>query len=264
MIRTLLAVSFCISAVLANYRDNYQTLYDDVVNASESAIFARPVLEDATTMIVNIELSLYGITDVDDKSGQMASSGWVGYSWMNEYMTWDPENYGGIEELRLPASVMWTPDIYLFNDANGDFKAKVMDNQLPVFVTSDGSAHWIVPAKFQTLCDFAEPISGPFNCSLIFGSWTHDANHIDLQFERANVDLSNFKGNTKWELVQAPAERHSKMYECCPEPYIDITYTLNIARRSHDTPEEQNASSETSEEEEEEEYMKKNIVKMTI
>ena len=38
-----------------------------------------------------------GIQDVDDKSGQMASSGWVGYSWMNEYMTWDPENYGGIE-----------------------------------------------------------------------------------------------------------------------------------------------------------------------
>ena len=37
------------------------------------------------------------IQDVDAKSGQMASSGWVGYSWMNEYMTWDPEHYGGIE-----------------------------------------------------------------------------------------------------------------------------------------------------------------------
>ena len=45
-------------------------------------------------------------------------------------------------------------------------------------------------------------------------------------------------GSRQWEIrdstrfLDVPAERHMNMYECCPEPYLDITYTLKIRRRT--------------------------------
>jgi hypothetical protein len=29
-----------------------------------------------------------------------------------------------------------------------------------------------------------------------------------------------------------PAERHEVFYECCPDPYLDITFTIKIRRRT--------------------------------
>ena len=42
------------------------------------------------------------------------------------------------------------------------------------------------------------------------------------------VDTSTYMPHLEWILVEAPAERHSRLYECCPEPYIDITYSLKL------------------------------------
>ena len=29
-----------------------------------------------------------------------------------------------------------------------------------------------------------------------------------------------------------PGKRNSIVYDCCPEPYVDITFTINIRRRT--------------------------------
>jgi hypothetical protein len=29
-----------------------------------------------------------------------------------------------------------------------------------------------------------------------------------------------------------PGERHEVYYDCCPEPYVDITFTIHIRRRT--------------------------------
>ena len=43
------------------------------------------------------ELYLVNIQDVDDEKGMMKSSGWVGFSWMDEYARWNPAEFGGIK-----------------------------------------------------------------------------------------------------------------------------------------------------------------------
>ena len=35
--------------------------------------------------------------------------------WMDEFMQWDPEEFGGVAKIRLPGESIWTPDIILFN-----------------------------------------------------------------------------------------------------------------------------------------------------
>ena len=33
-------------------------------------------------------------------------------------------------------------------------------------------------------------------------------------------------------ISEVPAKRNEVIYECCPEPYLDITYTIKMRRRT--------------------------------
>ena len=54
---------------------------------------------------------------------------------------------------------------------------------------------------------------------------------LALQYETGG-DLSNFMANGEWSLLGMPGVRNSVVYDCCPEPYVDITFTINIRRRT--------------------------------
>ena len=74
---------------------------------------------------------------------------------------------------------------------------------------------------------------------------------LKLQYETGG-DLSNFMENGEWSLIGLekniaiiwtsfersfllsgmPGKRNSIVYECCPEPYVDITFTINMRRRT--------------------------------
>ena len=44
--------------------------------------------------------------------------------------------------------------------------------------------------------------------------------------------LRDYQDNGEWQLISASSMRNVEYYECCPEPYIDITVFINIRRRT--------------------------------
>ena len=38
---------------------------------------------------------------------------WLRMSWKNEFLTWDPDDWGGVTETRANMDQVWTPDIFL-------------------------------------------------------------------------------------------------------------------------------------------------------
>ncbi|MBN3287883.1 ACHA7 protein, partial [Polyodon spathula] len=67
-------------------------------------------------------------------------------------------------------------------------------------------------------------------CDLKFGSWTHNGWLLDLQM--LEVDISTYIPNGEWDLVGVPAKRNELYYECCKEPYPDVTFTVTMRRRT--------------------------------
>lgn len=45
-------------------------------------------------------------------------------------------------------------------------------------------------------------------------------------------DISTFITNGEWDLIGVPSNRTVEYYTCCPEPYVDITFTIHIRRRT--------------------------------
>lgn len=44
------------------------------------------------------------------------------------------------------------------------------------------------------------------------------------------ADTKKFVSNGEWQLIAFPAKRNVIYYVCCPEPYPDVTFTLQIQR----------------------------------
>ena len=68
-----------------------------------------------------------------------------------------------------------------------------------------------------------------------FGSWTYDGFRLDLVSEgdakKCNGDIKKFIRHGEWDLISMPCSRNELFYECCPAPYPDITYTMDLRRR---------------------------------
>jgi len=240
MIRSVLIVFALVAGGLGTDDEPYlhamSRLLDIIQNRTvhssmEPRPMARPVINASTTMEIDIEFSLQSVQGLDEKTGVLTSSAWVELSWVNEYYVWEPEYFGGIENIRMSPSKVWVPDIYVFNDASGEYNARLEANNVAVLISSTGRNFWYTPVSIKSLCDMPESDVKQVNCSIVLGSWTHHAGLIDLQPTGVSADLSKFSGNSMWELIRVPAKRHAQVYECCPEPYIDVTYTLELARR---------------------------------
>lgn len=103
-------------------------------------------------------------------------------------------------------------------------------------VSSDGDVTWLPQAVFKSQCN-VDVGSFPFDkqtCRLKFGSWTYNGNQLDLLFKggKENFTLADYTESNVWEVLSVPARRNIFKYQCCPEPYIDLTFTLVIRRRA--------------------------------
>jgi len=56
---------------------------------------------------------------------------------------------------------------------------------------------------------------------------------LDLQLQsEEGGDLSDFVKNGEWDLIGCPGKRNAIYYQCCPEPYVDVTFEIVIRRRT--------------------------------
>jgi len=105
-------------------------------------------------------------------------------------------------------------------------------------VNGNGTVLWIPPTKFVSYCDlnlrkWPRDIQ---NCSIILGSWTYNAEEIDIQIGKDQEEIKTpaelTKKDMEWELLSADAKWRSKKYECCKELYTSVIYEFVMQRRS--------------------------------
>uniref|UniRef100_A0A8C1SSE4 Neuronal acetylcholine receptor subunit alpha-7 n=1 Tax=Cyprinus carpio TaxID=7962 RepID=A0A8C1SSE4_CYPCA len=178
----------------------------------------RPVANDSLPLTVFLSMSLIQIMDVDEKNQVLTSNIWLNMHWYDHYLQWNQSEYPGVKNLRFTTDQVWTPDLLLYNryiKAPWHFEA----------VHSSGSI-------FMSTCN-VDVRWFPFDiqkCELKFGSWTFDGWLLDLQMNEA--DISGFMPNGEWDLVGVPGTRNELYYDCCKEPYPDVTFVVTIRRRT--------------------------------
>ena len=50
----------------------------------------------------------------------------------------------------------------------------------------------------------------------------NQSNNESSDHVEQGIDLTEYYINVEWDILRVPAERHVKVYACCPEPYPGI------------------------------------------
>lgn len=111
--------------------------------------------------------------------------------WVDDNLRWNESEYGNIADIRVPPSLIWAPDILMYNSASETFDGTYPTN---VVVTSGGVCTYIPPGMdisvfliiyvgsvfvegiFKSTCQI-DITWFPFDdqdCEMKFGSWTYN------------------------------------------------------------------------------------------
>ncbi|CAM1330534.1 nAChRa1 (predicted) [Pycnogonum litorale] len=234
----LLMCFLILSCDLYTCNNDAKRLYETLLSGHTSIV--RPVGNNSERLTIKLALKLAQLIDVNLKSQIMTTNVWVEQEWTDNKLIWSPEEYGGVTKLYVPAELIWLPDIVLYNNADGDYAVTIMTKAVLHY---NGRVEWKPPAIYKSSCEINVEYF-PFDqqtCHMKFGSWSYDGLKVDLvhkhSINRSNIvdlgtDLSEFYRSVEWEIMGVPARRTEMFYVCCEYPYIDITFSITVRRKT--------------------------------
>ncbi|XP_039254706.2 uncharacterized protein LOC120331651 isoform X1 [Styela clava] len=175
-----------------------------------------PVLDYRKSVEVKVDMTYRQVLDLDEKNQVLKSLIWYRQYWRDEHITWKPEDYDGVDELWIPSSSVWRPDIAVYEEVG----ARDLSPRLPfIKLTSEGDIEYAEPSILETSCS-VDTAFFPFDsqlCSMTFVSWTQPVTRIDLSAKRDSglIDLDSplyFIDSGEWVLQKFGVRKQISIY----------------------------------------------------
>ncbi|XP_039908412.1 acetylcholine receptor subunit delta isoform X2 [Simochromis diagramma] len=152
----------------------------------------RPVEKQQDVVDVNLALTLSNLISLKEVDETLLTNVWLEITWTDYRLTWNSTEFGGIEILRLPPSMVWLPEIVLENNSL-TYNAKEIRMLLKeeyAGEVANYTVEWVV------------------------------------------IDPASFTENGEWEIVHRPAKRNIyKHIPMDSNKHQDITFYLIIKRK---------------------------------
>ncbi|XP_054766018.1 neuronal acetylcholine receptor subunit alpha-10-like [Lytechinus pictus] len=190
----------------------------------------RPVKNASTVVNVQFILFFNQVLDMDERVQMLTSATWLTIIWEDEYLMWDPEDYGGVKKIKVQSDRLWLPDIFYYNSALVQHQPFLKGTIIKV--KYNGEIMWAAPVNFKGHCKINVRYF-PFDkqsCEMKFGPWQHDGTELELQ---GQGDTSVFISNGEWDMKGLTWVNNVEYYPDDPGvPYTDVTFTVYFQRRS--------------------------------
>jgi len=182
---------------------------------------------------LSIGMSVIHISELDERTDTLTANLWLKLVWSDPRMKWDQKDHQQTV-LRLPAALVWKPDIGLLNGVGTGEIDFFKETQ--VLAYPDGKMLWVPPGNVRAICS-ADIRNYPYDshaCSLEFGSWSHDAKRISLKpySDTGAPDMSDAWLNSMWDFSDISGAVQRKQSTCCDEPFDTIKFNIRLTRRS--------------------------------
>jgi hypothetical protein len=205
--------------------------------------FITPQMDGDKPVNVSAGLSVASM-DMDDQ-GILNCVIWFLGSWQDDRLAWDPQDYCGKKEMRIPAKMLWIPDLEFYNalDYGGGYFSNSFlrrRNHLAI-VTSTGMVLYMPPTKLRIRCyeyAYENWPWGDYNCNIKLGPWTHTGQQFDLNpyGDIKYLDMEDLspliftEGSFEYEPLEI------NLYECCPEKYVSLNWHFKVKTMWRFTP----------------------------
>ncbi|KAL4222797.1 Neuronal acetylcholine receptor subunit alpha-7 [Mactra antiquata] len=177
------------SALLANYSRN-----------------VKPKLNQTEPLQVFLEFQLLGIIEFDEVLEKLSVIAVTFLYWRDELMTWNPEDYGGLDVFYIESQKVWTPNLVLVNTVKDIKKIGFDDDWLIVKYLHNGSARYLPGGILSAKCD-VDMTFFPWDkhvCPLQFSTWDYE--YMKITPISDQLFLEFYKPSGTWNLVSTDFE----------------------------------------------------------
>ncbi|XP_060581660.1 neuronal acetylcholine receptor subunit alpha-10-like isoform X2 [Ruditapes philippinarum] len=192
---------------------------------------SRPVFDAKQPVLIKLGISLTQVLDVDEKNQVLTTNVWLDQEWYDERLVWtNVSEFADINILRIPCDLIWLPDIILYNSVDNHNKGYMKSLAM---VQKTGHVFWPPIVRMRSSCKM-DITFFPFDdqiCKMKLGSWAYDGFQVDVSNRSLEIDLTNFVDNGEWTLINTKVQRNVIYYPCCPEPFPDVTFYVQLRRR---------------------------------
>uniref|UniRef100_A0A914UWC9 Uncharacterized protein n=1 Tax=Plectus sambesii TaxID=2011161 RepID=A0A914UWC9_9BILA len=212
-----------------------------VVNAifKNYSKLVRPVLQQNQTLDVRYELRVYNIISVNEPEEIINLLLWATLRWVDPYLVWNPQDFDGCINVKVPADLIWLPDVYFVNALDIE-SISLTDNDM-VEITDVGKVRLGLKYKVELTCpmkigDF------PFdtqNCPIVIGVWSYNYSDTILHLRYPIVGLTAHNGDPEYAPIMANASEFEivtftgveVMTTVGHNAYSELRYSIGLKRR---------------------------------
>ncbi|XP_034415224.1 5-hydroxytryptamine receptor 3A-like [Cyclopterus lumpus] len=213
---------------------SYQDVVDYLNLTADNSVFkmTRPVLDYKHPTVVQLDILLYAILAVIEKTQTFIPFVWVIMMWNNERISWDPAQFCGITQVSVPMEMLWKPDLFI-----QEMIQKDDSTQNPyMYVYHDGKVVVEEGLKVVSTCKM-DVHKFPFDtqsCNISVGSAIHCVDEIRLRPFSNTSRVTQFsqeliKTQGEWEFLQLSVSGHNFTFG--DRSWNILIYTFTMKRR---------------------------------
>jgi hypothetical protein len=134
------------------YKTSAQNQVDRIAEAAE----VKTILQNydkslrPNDNVIDFNFKINQIIGLNERNKILTTSIYIFLTWTDDRLVWSPQN---INDILIPASSIWVPDLYVINTADSNGFVSITSNNYAL-VTSDGTVYLALSiSSLNTRCD---------------------------------------------------------------------------------------------------------------
>ncbi|XP_038058662.1 neuronal acetylcholine receptor subunit alpha-10-like [Patiria miniata] len=189
----------------------------------------RPVYNLSHPTTVELRLTIVQVIELNERHQTIEIGAWLTQRWTDEYMRWEPADYGGVDHLYVHKSLIWLPDVTMYKNVDRDFESY---KDISAKVSHTGLVNWATPVILKCTCTIDARLF-PFDtqvCQIRFSSWALDSRELNLTEIKEDSRKNFYTDVGVWELLDVVVEREEVSYDD-GTTYVDLSHFIHLRRR---------------------------------
>ncbi|CAN8005711.1 unnamed protein product [Ixodes pacificus] len=179
------------------YVSHSQLLRAKLFDPSKYDVNRRPTKDSSSATEVSIHFYGEEVTYMNLQDDWLTLAMVTCKNWYDPALEWDPDDYGGLQNIHVSPSKIWYPDIKIVNTRSDDFASE----PIMVYLHHDGEVWCCPPATVRIPCSM-DLTDYPFDsqvCSIRFALLTYGDEEVRLGGESI-MSLSVTNQSSEWQI----------------------------------------------------------------
>uniref|UniRef100_A0A914WW63 Neurotransmitter-gated ion-channel ligand-binding domain-containing protein n=1 Tax=Plectus sambesii TaxID=2011161 RepID=A0A914WW63_9BILA len=191
----------------------------------------RSVKNQSSITHVTVSMVINSIVSINEQEEKIELLTWTTLSWTDEFLQWNPIDFGGCEMINTLASSVWMPDYFVVNLLESE--DIVSENLLYAVILNNGTIFSSVPLHATLRCTM-DITQFPFdtqNCTITAGTWMYTSDRVMLHmFKDVPENAAGvLQGSSEFETISFMAEEHTHVD--MNETFSELRFILILKRR---------------------------------